>query len=157
MTAISRVDAKETEGGAEHCGSRSPLKAGGDGSPVVRWRWVGLGRGWVKNGLCTGGAPPCLCPLGFRLHLRRDGGRAGVGDGRWWRWRRKNISVSISGLPASMPAALTPIPDPPPHHPPPPHCFSRPPYNFSLGASYKPTIYLHYAPEIAICRFAGKK
>lgn len=32
-----------------------------------------------------------------------------------------------------------------------------PPYNFSLGASYKPTIYLHYAPEIAICRFAGKK
>lgn len=32
-----------------------------------------------------------------------------------------------------------------------------PPYNFSLGSSYKPTIYLHYAPEIAICRFAGKK
>lgn len=31
------------------------------------------------------------------------------------------------------------------------------PYNFSLGASYKPTIYLHYAPKIAICRFAGKK
>ena len=43
------------------------------------------------------------------------------------------------------------IPPSPPQPPPPP------PYNFSLGASYKPTIYLHYAPEIAICRFAGKK
>lgn len=41
--------------------------------------------------------------------------------------------------------------------PSPPHLNPPHPYNFSLGASYKPTIYLHYAPEIAICRFAGKK
>lgn len=61
---------------------------------------------------------------------------------------RTSPSPSVPSPPPSMPAALTPIPNPPRH---------PPLTTFLWGASYKPTIYLHYAPEIAICRFAGKK
>lgn len=88
-------------------------------------------------------------PLSFVSNFEKKWERHGKGGGvrkikivetergreRWG--RRESIPYS---------ACLLPTPQP-----------STPPYNFSLGASYKPTIYLHYAPEIAICHFAGKK
>lgn len=42
MTAISCMDAKEMEGGAEHCGSRFPISAGG-GEAKVGWFGARLG------------------------------------------------------------------------------------------------------------------
>lgn len=83
---------------------------------------------------------------GAKLKVEAGGGGVCVGmDGEGERWRKSGREEEDERLPIHLPIL------PPPSGPP------TPPYNFSLGASYKPTIYLHYAPEIAICRFAGKK
>lgn len=75
-----------------------------------------------------------------------------AGGGGWGEEAEEGRASPSPSVPSPLHASGPhPIPD---AAPPPP---SPPGYNFSLGASYKPTIYLHYAPEIAICRFAGKK